>query len=555
MNRFLSGTLLLASVFAIDGCNRPTPPTAKKPPAANKPRAQPVVGPPAPAKVIAEETVPPATPEEEPVAETNETSSTAPTDSPHNEAAVETVTTTPVAKPDPERVIVLAETGPIVMDIFLHMDDESYRQKVDALIDEVISVGDTDEDGQTAWKELMSSEKFIYGQYGNPQIGNEQQRVEFAKTYDINSNKYVDRDEVLGFLRQNASSNQFFYLDESDTQDETVTASPIFRWLDTNEDDLLDEQERTAAVKRIWKNDTEDDRIIRANDFGANVDNNVARQRRRRRAPRKTIVLGKYTEWSKTLYALEEKYAYGNPLTVHDVPDFANLFALLDSDHDEYLSPREFSEIANIAPHLSVAIHFGRESDERISIEHVDGDLPLTSVSVRGDQLQIAVADSIIELSANEPNRQASIDQQIKTAFQQFDSDKDEAFSQEEFSSLSGVTQVPFATIDTNNDDSIDRDELTASIRNRQMAQQSQIAGQCRYEPTAVIRTTGCEQRRAIDGPRSRTNPGPSAPVGRKQGWRHRLERKTKCDLDPTYSRRCAESGRHRATRCSATAN
>ena len=380
--------------------------------------------------------------------------------------------------PNPERIIVLAETGPVLIDLAIEIDGLPFREKIDALIDEVLAKGDANQDGQTAWNELLSSEQFAYGQYGNPRIESEQQRVELAKTYDINSNKYVDREEVLGFLRQDASKSEFFSLDESDAQADAVTTSPIFKWLDTNGDELLDLQERNSAVSRIWKNDAEDDRIIRAGDFNPNPNGNMAMRRRRRsRPPRKAIVLKKYSNWSKLLYLVEERYAYGNPITIHDIPDFAELFNELDADQDEFISPREFSEVATISPHVSLTVRYGVDLAERVTLDHVDPDLAITSMSATNDRVQLAIAGSVIEFTIADPNVQIAIDQQLDTAFQQFDADNDGTFSMEEFESLEGLIATPFSVTDANGDDKVDREELAASVRGQQAAQQDQISG------------------------------------------------------------------------------
>ena len=398
------------------------------------------------------------------------------TENQENES-VATSAITEETTPNPERIIVLAETGPVVIDLAIEIDGLPFREKLDALIDDVLATGDANQDGQTAWKELLSSEQFAYGQYGNPRIESEQQRVELAKTYDIYSNKYADREEVLGFLRQDASKSEFFSLDESDAQADAVTTSPIFKWLDPNGDELLDLQERNSAVSRIWKNDAEDDRIIRVGDFNSNPNGNVAARRRRSRPPRKAIVLKKYSNWSKLLYLVEERYAYGNPITIHDIPEFAELFNQLDADQDEFISPREFSEVATISPHVSLTVRYGVDLAEHVTIDHVDPGLAMTSMSAANDRIQMAIAGSVIEFTIDAPNIQIAIDQQLDTAFQQFDVDKDGSFSMEEFESLEGLTATPFDVADANGDDKVDREELAASIRVQQAAQRDQISG------------------------------------------------------------------------------
>ena len=480
--RYLIRLCLAASVLCCAACNRSSPPTSVSP-------ASPPPPPQSPSEVIVDngptresdiEAIPP-----------NPTPTVADNSISTVDQVEESVDTSPVKQPDgttenaavielpdPVRVIVLAELGPIVIDFYLLLDDIPFRQSTDALIDEILRAGDSNQDGQTAWKEMLSDEQFTFGQFGNPPIESEQRRVELAKLYDINSNKYVDRNEVLGFLRQDASNKHLFYLDESQTAASPETDSPLFRWLDTDSDQLLDQQEQTTSVHRIWKNDADDDRILREADFGPNTDNSMAPRRRRGvRPPRKTLVLREYSNWSKLLYALEEKYAYGNPLTVHDIPDFAELFLLLDADQDEFLSPREFSEIQNLPPHVELVLNFGSNSDGLISIRHLDPMLPLESVLIESNRLQLAVADSLIELDAIESNGQAEIEVQINAAFNQFDADQNGAFSENEFSSLSGFTPVPFDVIDINGDEAVDRDELAAILRSRQMAQRNQISG------------------------------------------------------------------------------
>ncbi|MCA9212649.1 MAG: hypothetical protein KDB27_06280 [Planctomycetales bacterium] len=375
---------------------------------------------------------------------------------------------------EPDRLIVLSESGPVVLDLVMLLDGTPYQAAIESLIDDVLKAGDTDADGQTEWKELMSSKEFVYGQFGNPQINSEQQRVELEKTYDINRNKRVDRDEVLGFLRQDASNSYRFYLDEPQTSQDGLTASPVFRWLDTNGDQVLDEQERQSAVHRMWKNDADDNQILRPTDFESAAASDMA-VRRRRREPRKVIVPKEYSDWSKLLYLVEEKYAYGNPLTVHDVPGFEKTFLILDADQDEFLSPKEFSAIMEITPHAVITIDFSNAA-ELITASDIDPDSSLRTVPVNGRRLRIELDVSFIEVVADSPNS-ALLAEQAGAMFDRADSDKNDALSSEEFTAVQPFTMVPFEAVDENGDDQVDRNELLSLLEKRQRVSERQITG------------------------------------------------------------------------------
>ena len=98
-----------------------------------------------------------------------------------------------------ERFMLLTTGGPIVVQVAMSIDGKPFRTKREALIDELLAVADTNEDGKPTWEEALKSARFTLGRI---QVTNDQQRATYLKMWDKNKNGLVDRTEARTFVAQ-----------------------------------------------------------------------------------------------------------------------------------------------------------------------------------------------------------------------------------------------------------------------------------------------------------------------------------------------------------------
>jgi Ca2+-binding EF-hand superfamily protein len=386
----------------------------------------------------------------------------------------------PAEPPSPERLVVLTNEGPLLVDLILMLNGQPHAQQVDVLLDKLVEIADTDHDRAVTWNELTTSDHFEFGQYGNPAIQSERQRTELISSYDINRNERVERDEWFGFLRQDpAKQNAFTF--EKGAAGEALETSALFQWLDQNSDGKLDRDEIERSSTRIKLNDTDDDGLMTVQDFAPlprlpRGDSRTAIYGR----PGIAILLRDHFDWSRKLYLIEECYAAGNPLSEDDIPGFSDLVRALDTDSDGQVSPAEFKGIAHVPPHLVLKAAFvdaGKPSIEVVSVDErrvrdASADAGVLRCSAGGSALVFAVIDQALPPESND----AQADQLLMRA----DQDKDGKISPEEYTAVQDSLRLPFESFDHNPDGRIERSEILGAALRRQMVPSQLITGRVR---------------------------------------------------------------------------
>ena len=94
-----------------------------------------------------------------------------------------------------ERFTLLLPGGPLIVEATITIDGEPFRLKREALIDEMLSAGDTDQDGALTWQEALRNPRFTFGR-----VFNGQQPMQYVDRLDQDQNGQVDRAEAHGFL-------------------------------------------------------------------------------------------------------------------------------------------------------------------------------------------------------------------------------------------------------------------------------------------------------------------------------------------------------------------
>ena len=392
-----------------------------------------------------------------------------------------------VEGPPPERFVIFAPGGPLVIELRLSIDGKPYAQAMDHLADEVLETADTDGDGSATWDELTSSPHFIYGVYGNAEIEGGRQRRQFIQRYDTNVDGLVDRDEVPRLVTRNRAGGRAFSLRRSKSaRDMSRLESPVRRWLDTDGDSVLSADEMAAAPTRLRSRDENDDDIVQLADF---TDPSPLGQREtrvaRRADPDAAMMLQPRPAWNSILYAMEAVYAHGGDLNAASFPLLPGLFEKLDADGSEYLTEDEMAALNDLQPHIQLEVRFGQpaaESDKSPSLALTSLSAELehaAEVSTRpSGAIAIALPHGEIHITVDDAPYGIDNDAAAKTRLAQLDGDQNGYLDKEELPEGTPGIPVPFDVLDEDDDGKIYLADIAGLLSRQRVAGLSQILAQ-----------------------------------------------------------------------------
>jgi hypothetical protein len=193
------------------------------------------------AKAVPTASVPaPATTDPPPaVVETPPPTAVPPPETPPAESAV------PVSK---ERIVLLAPLNPFILEFQLTIDGQPHTGALERLMDEVIKLADTDGDGRPSWKEVTSSKRFKYGQFGNLAINTDNDHKQIVERYDIDRDTVVDRSELPRFLTRNAGGSRAFSI-RGTADHGTNRRGGGLRAIDADSDGSISPEERAGGCR------------------------------------------------------------------------------------------------------------------------------------------------------------------------------------------------------------------------------------------------------------------------------------------------------------------
>lgn len=395
-------------------------------------------------------------------------------------------------EPEParERILVFTSAGPLVVEMTLSINGKPFHFAMERLVDEFLAAADTDHDGIVRWDEIFASPRVKFGQYGNMAITSAMQQQDAKRTYDLNSNGRCDRPEVVRFLTQAAGSRAFSLESPNQFRNEARAQSGVRRLLDQDDDRVLTEQELDGAAARLRSRDADEDDILVAEDFLPT--DNLAPGRPRpaqnnRSAPRAATRLGGRIyadEWLDAVYSLQQLYASGGVLTEHSFGLTPTLFSQLDRDGDGELAEAELRALAEVAPHISLGVDFGRLRDgnaEHLRLLAMSDDLESTHPTIlqESDRITFAWPGLNLILEARDllgaPDG-ASAGDVARQQFEQLDTNKNGYLEEDEVSeNRVGFLGVPFEGADADGDGKVYPSEFSSLLSARQAAASSQI--------------------------------------------------------------------------------
>ena len=261
-----------------------------------------------------------------------------------------------------ERIMLLTERGPLLIDLHITISGKHYAASFDSAMQKVFAIADDDKDGRVSWEDIMAHPRFADGQFGNPASSTYQAQQDMTRLYDTTQNGRVDKDELVRYLTSNQSTSRPMAIYTSNYRRvQNRDDSPVRKWLDANDDLVIDAAEIEGARRRIRLRDVDDDEILLASDF---LDPSTAQpgQGMRRRVrdseylPSVGWEIRDGEPWSDMRVAWNHFYGVGQDVRGSDLEIGSAMYSQIDLDKSDYLDNIEMEMLAEVEPHLAFEI-------------------------------------------------------------------------------------------------------------------------------------------------------------------------------------------------------
>ncbi len=400
----------------------------------------------------------------------------------------------PAAVIPTERMLLLSPQGPLVVEFEVWIDGQPQAKVFDQLLDEVLKLADSDGDGQPMWKEVTTSPKFRYGQFGNLPIDRENAPKQILQQYDLNGNGQVDRSELPRFLTRNAGGARAFSVRSIEQyHNRNRRGSPAWQVVDADNNGELSAAEIQAAAAQLRLNDADDDEIIVVDELRPTADvDPTAGMRTRGILGDFARLLGEHANWDSIRKSLEQQYAGRGNLGADDFRLLGEVFQHLDQDKDGKIGKKELPALNQVEPHLRFRVEFGaapKSSDKaedkvdpppllklissRLTVEQTGGQPPeVIELSGRVILRWPGVALTFVRNDTIATMDYEALAQQGLTMY---DADANGYLETQEVNETVQAQFARFEALDSDADGKVYAGEISAFLRQRQGAQRAQV--------------------------------------------------------------------------------
>ncbi len=167
-----------------------------------------------------------------------------------------------------QRLIVLANGGPLILDISVNVDGRSMEDAFQVALVEIAKDLKIELASMVAWKDLLSNPLIKSGWLGNL-VSSEDQTEQILNLYDTARDNQADKNELLAFLTRGLSRNPRLNITEA-TDDAGGVESSTFGPCDANSDGELDSEEVKQLERALLKSDFNGDLAISRNELAPN---------------------------------------------------------------------------------------------------------------------------------------------------------------------------------------------------------------------------------------------------------------------------------------------
>lgn len=396
-----------------------------------------------------------------------------------------------------QRVLLFTEQGPCLLGLAITLDGKPLSQAFDEMAAQLQKEVDTNGDGDPTWEELLKSDVFRSGAFGNVAIANAENEKEVLRRYDLNRNGTVDVLELQRFVTRSAGGgNCFSVRGEYDLVRTSPRLAATWKFLQGSDKGSLISRETMENAKQLFQQrDADGDDRVSVSEIDPSGDmENLGMPRR---ATRKRLqglmayLLQEETDWGGLYVQLSEFYALGGELHSDRFQVSPALYQYLDENKDERLTKNEVRRLMSATPDLQVEVKYttGIGGNEAVSAAlelPADGaNLPVQKhaparLTWRPPHaaIQVLLVDQIPSAAADVARGEALL--------QQLDQNRDGYLEKSEVVPPFDA-QVPFAAVDADHDEKIYPKEVITFLQKRRLPLLTQVHARAEVHPDSLF--------------------------------------------------------------------
>ena len=389
------------------------------------------------------------------------------------------------APPKTGRIMLLAKTGPLLIDLHITHEGQAIAKTFQDSVDQIMKIAKESDSEPLTWKALLAHPRFRDGQFGNPATGSYQAQADAIRQYDTTKNGRVDRNEFVRYLTNNQTSRGLSFFTSNHRQRENREGSWIAEWLDRDSNRRLDAREVANAAERLLLRDIDDDGLLTSTELSEfrtqapGMQPNRSRSRTSFAPTTGWLFEANETNypWSDIRVAWENAYSAGQPLRPQDLGRGARLFEQLDLDADGSLDTVELEMLTEIPATLSFDIDFGsglptvKLAGSRIPPVEI-----IALVQHQSNRVTLRIADLVVDFFGIGSRRDEAERLQVETYVMQTDKDADGLISADEFAGAAApFLGQSFENLDLNNDDALSVNELVTLAGQRTLLNRNRL--------------------------------------------------------------------------------
>ncbi|GAA4428644.1 hypothetical protein [Bremerella cremea] len=367
---------------------------------------------------------------------------------------------------EPQRLLVFVSSGPIRVDVCLWIDNQPFDQALEELIDHILKLADSDQDGRATWDELADHPQLGRGQFGNLSFEDPRQRQQNINRYDTNRNGWVDRSEVPRLVsRSSARTEAFSVRRTSYAAQRSRTDSTLRQLIDQNGNGTLEHEEIELAAERIQQRDLDDNEIVSVPELMTSMGqmpSDMSRNDRRRFfGGQAMFTLSSDTPWNDLLYAMQQNYVHGQRLDLKQFPP-ENLLHQIDRNQDGNLSNDELQQLVDLPAQYVLTIRFGERDDRpRLTFEPQPGVGGETLTSE--EQLTCHLGNDWLVFKVRDGVNLEQLEQQASSLLELYDRNRDGYLEPDELPDEGAP--ITFMAADQDNDNKVYAQEIEVALK------------------------------------------------------------------------------------------
>jgi Ca2+-binding EF-hand superfamily protein len=331
--------------------------------------------------------------------------------------------------------VVLAPTGPIIVEAHVTIDGKPFRLAREKLVDDMLTGAGADGDGKVKWQDAMKSPGFrIVGPYG--QRGAQPQQLEAAiKSYDRNRDELVDRVEVRGFLEQFGSTFQLM----SVPYGYGYGQADIRELIDTDKSGELSAEELAGTSDRLKSRDANDDDIVDMQELGGG---GYGRGYQVRTAGGRVAtpiaaahLLGPAADLVALYESMKQRYAKDGKMTAETLPAAAELLKSLDLNENGEFDAGEAIGLHLAKAHavLEVKLHSAAGGKAEVAVVSLADTLKRVDEKSAAGALTLAGYGAELRIGVSSTAYAANYKASAQAMLNQYDADKNGYLEKKEF--------------------------------------------------------------------------------------------------------------------------